>query len=125
MSYETIDTDKAIEVFDELMKPSRWMQVLCLSGEGKMGKTHLLTKVFPERACSYARCIIIDLRNPMDTIPDILHAICDQLGQQACSGYYAAHNGWMGRPRVNLEHIVTILSHLSIHSRESIEDIRS
>ena len=47
MSHAMIDRRDAVTVFRSFMKPSHQMQVLRLVGGEKMGKTHLLTKVFP------------------------------------------------------------------------------
>ncbi len=102
------------------------MQVLCLVGEGKMGKSHLLTKIFPVLARDYdARYAILDLRNESDTILDLLHLVCSQLTPHDFTHYYTAHNLWADRLSINVEHITTILTRLNIHSRDSVEATQS
>lgn len=126
MSHETIDTDEAIRLFRDLMSASRRMQVLCLVGEGKMGKSHLLTKVFPTLArIRRFRSAILDLRNDVDTIADLLHLACGQLSPHGFRWYHAAHDQWTDRWSVDLRQITLILSHLTIHGRESVEETRS
>ena len=102
------------------------MQVLYLVGEGKMGKSHLLTKIFPALARNYyARYAILDLRNESDTIPDLLHLVCSQLTPHDFTHYHTAHNQWADRSSINLEHITAILTRLNINGRDSVAATQS
>jgi hypothetical protein len=111
-AYKMIDTQEAVNIFHRLMRSSTQMKVLCLVGEGKMGKSHLLTKVFPilARQDYQARYVVLDLRNRVHTIPDILQIASSQLGSRICDNYFAAYETWITRP---------------ISTGESIEDIHS
>jgi hypothetical protein len=126
MVHETIDTDEAIRLFGDLMSASRRMRVLCLVGEEKMGKTHLLTKVFPVLAREpHVRSAILDLRNEADTIADLLHQACGQLDPDRFQHYYAAHDQYTDHGSFIIRDIPMILSILVIHGRESVEAMRS
>ncbi len=121
MSPPTIDRTEAIEHFRELMQPDSAMRVMRLVGNSKTGKSHLLTKVFPvlaERDFN-VRYAIVDLRNPMMGIPDMLHMICFALGGEPCfPAYTTAYQEWMHRPHVEVRSLRTILSFIRIHSSD-------
>ena len=82
MQIETIDTHEAIRLFHEIMQFSSETRVIRVIGDANMGKSHLLTKIFPTLAVQnyQARYAILDLRNRVLTIPDILHFACAFLG---------------------------------------------
>jgi hypothetical protein len=94
--YRTINTTEAVRLFHKCMQSDEQIKVLCLSGQGNMGKTHLLTKVFPLLAHQtyHARCILLDMRNKAHTIPDILQIASGQLGGQFLKSYLAAQKQW-------------------------------
>jgi hypothetical protein len=100
LSYQMINTKEAINLFHQLMQPNSQMQILRLMGEGKMGKSHLLTKVFPvlARQGYQARCAVVDLRNPVHTVSDILANASSQLGSRICDSYLAAYEALINRP---------------------------
>src|SRR5436305_6385539 len=80
--YETIDTSEVIALFKRIMDNDGHIRVLRLIGEAKMGKSHLLAKVFPSivEQDDQARHVILDMRNRMYAVPDILGMACDFLG---------------------------------------------
>ena len=126
MSYELINTHEGVALFHRLMQPFNQMQMLRLVGEPKMGKSHLLTKVFPEiaRKDYQARCAILDLRNPAHSIPDILHFICGQLGGQTYNHYYTAYKDWLNRPKtVGLQYLLAFWSRINISLKDSENDL--
>jgi TIR domain len=94
-SRETIDTHEAVKRFHHLMQPenSRFepsFRTFCLTGQAKIGKSHLLQKVFPDisQHTYHARQILIDLRDlPISSVTDVLNTICLQLGAHNCSTY--------------------------------------
>src|SRR5205823_1804706 len=114
MSYEIINTQEAITFFHNLMQSQDQMRLLRLVGEAKMGKSHLLTKVFPILAQQdyQARCAILDLRNQTLTVPDFLHHACSHLGSQAYH-YYTAHQEWLNRPKkVGIQQLLAFFSQI-------------
>ena len=121
---QTINTDEAVNLFHHLMRPTSKMRILRLVGDGKMGKSHLLTKVFPSliQQGYQARYAILDLRNRLHTVPDILHMTCGQLGTKNCDGYYAAHQALINRPKLGVEPIRALLSFFSISPKVSSDD---
>jgi hypothetical protein len=96
-AYDMINTKEAVNLFHQLMHINGKMQALHFVGAGKMGKSHLLTKVFPilARQKYRARCLVFDLRNPVYTAPDILYALSSQLDSHVCDSYLAAYEAWI------------------------------
>ncbi|SRR6266566_6785304 len=126
MYHEMINTHEVVKLFHHFMMPSSRFQVLRLVGEAKMGKTHLLTKVFPiiaeqEYQAHYA---VLDLRNQIHAVPDILHMACGQLGARYCEGYYAAHLAWTNRLKVGFERVLAIFSYLNVSNKDTIDEAR-
>ena len=66
-----------------------------------MGKSHLLAKVFPSivEQDDQARHVILDMRNRMYAVPDILGMACDFLGLEHFDFYSAASSEWKSRPQ--------------------------
>lgn len=99
----TIDTHEAVRLFHQLMQSDieRQLRILYLTGEAHMGKSHLIKKVFPILAEQeyHARCIMFDLRNPVQDIPEILHLACEQVGRENCRGYYTVLQEIMNHPK--------------------------
>src|SRR5205823_3311459 len=66
-------------------------------GQGHMGKTHLLSKVFPRiaRQKYHSRCIALDMRNKTHTIPNILRMASSQLDDSFLHKYLAFEKQWI------------------------------
>lgn len=126
MVYDTIDTHEAIDLFHHLMEPDSQVRVLRLIGEAKMGKSHLLTKVFPilTRQKYQARCAVLDVRNKADTISDVLQLACSQFGPKSCDNYEAADQLWTNQPRVKMEHMFLLFSFFNTSARSSLDEDR-
>lgn len=116
MFAETINTDEAIDLFHQIMQSPNKIRILRLVGDAKMGKSHLLTKIFPALVQQqyHARCAVLDLRNRMFTIPDILNMACNLLDVKNFDGFYAAHREWSNRLHVKAEKVYAIASSLKI-----------
>jgi hypothetical protein len=99
--YKTIDTNEVVARFQHLMQPSSHIRMLRLVGETKMGKSHLLAKVFPSivEQDDGTRHAILDMRNRMHTVPDILDMACSSLGLEKFGFYSAAHCEWNSKLR--------------------------
>jgi hypothetical protein len=124
MFYETINMLEAVNLFRHLMQPHSQMRVLQLVGTAKMGKSHLITKIFPALARDeyQADWAILDLRNRMQTVPDTLHIACSQLGTKHFANYYSAHQEWTNRPKVEVRNLFARFSRIDISAKESRED---
>src|SRR5262249_45045650 len=92
-----------------------------LQGDPKMGKTHLVTKVFPVRAREFyrARCAVLDLRSRAQTIPDILYETCNLLcpsGDLArvFPAYFFSHQEWLNRPNTSESLVQSFLKMVKI-----------
>lgn len=131
MINETINTHEIIALFQEFMHLDSQIHVIRLLGNAKMGKTHLLTKVFPSlvRKPGLVRYAVLDLRNPMHAVPDILGAACNglsacsQLGDDTFNHYQTAYQTWLDRSRVGISHIYALFSSLHVSAKESPDDI--
>lgn len=127
MTYAMIDRRGAITMFRHFMEPSDRMQLLRLMGGEKMGKTHLLTEVFPSlaREAYQAHCVVLDIRsNQNPTVSDFLHNACSQLGIQENGNYYTAYRDWINRPRkITLEKLLLLISSLSISIQDTSRDL--
>jgi len=125
MIHETIDTNEVIKLFRQLLQMNSVAQILFLVGEAKLGKSHLLTKVFPtlaqqEHQACYA---VIDLRDSTCTIPDILSLASSQLDRKHFTHYQGAYQTWISQPRVRMEHIFLFLSSLTLSAKQEHEDM--
>lgn len=125
MPTETINTHEAIKLFHQLMQPNSSVRVLRLNGDGKMGKTHLLTKAFPTLAQQdyQAPLAIVDLDRRSQTIPDILSQICIQLDEQNFEGYYATDQAWSNRPKVDVRGLTATFSKVDIFAKDNAEGV--
>lgn len=94
--HETIDTDEVVALFRSLLQRDSHIRILRLIGEAKMGKSHLLTKVFPAIAeqNGHIRYVVLDMRNRMYAVPDILDIACSFLDSKNFDSYHAAHREW-------------------------------
>lgn len=126
MMHQTIDTVEAINRFHELMKPKSDYRVMRLVGNGKMGKSHLLTRVYPYLAQQdyHARWAILDLSYRFHVVPDIFDQACSQMGEEHFISYYAADREWSNRPKVEVKNLHAKLARIGISAKDSIEDAR-
>ena len=127
MHHNIIDRRDAIAHFHELMGSSSQFHVMRLLGNAKMGKTHLVSKVFPSIAREEygAVCELIDLRNSQQTVSDYLHIAHDLLGGDfAFPEYAAAYHQWLNRPRVEVHGLTGILSKINVFGRDAAEEAR-
>lgn len=127
MTHPTINRESTITLFQEILHPQSTHRVLRLLGEAKMGKSHLLTKVFRLLAqqTGYIFSAVVDLRGSGVTMPDILHQSCAQLGGEAhFPTYYAAYESWLNPPAVQVSGLQALLSNISIRTGERDADPR-
>lgn len=96
----TINREGALALFDELVQPDGRLRILLLAGQAKMGKTHLLTKVFPLRFEQHlgARSAVLDLRNPMQNGMDLINDLCMLLGDHRFPITTELLQLWLNRP---------------------------
>lgn len=94
--YATIDTNEVITYFQNLIRPDSRIHVLRLVGEAKLGKSHLLTKVFPSiiGQSDQVRYTVLDMRNRMYAVPDILHMACNSFDSDNFDFYHASYHEW-------------------------------
>jgi hypothetical protein len=110
-----INAREAIDLFHCLMFSGGQMRVLRLLGDALMGKSHLLTKIFPPLAQQMyqTQSVILDFdsHHETQTVPYFLHSACRQLGIQENSHYHTAYRGLMNQTKKGkLEQLLILLS---------------
>jgi hypothetical protein len=112
-----INHDSAIQQFRQLLAPNPQIRFMRLLGDGKMGKTTLLTKIFPALATQYRfRFANIDMRNQAQNPIDFLHAICSQIDRRGFPIFDKAYEQWLTRPKVQITGLQTFLAKIQINS---------
>ncbi len=123
MTYAVIDSDHPIALFHELLRPGSAYKVLNLLGAPNMGKSHLLTKVFPVLARSQAHCAMFDLGRSAYTGTDALRTTRHQLAPVAgWPKYLAAEQKRLERNRVQYTNNIALFSPTTIDNSGGVED---
>ena len=123
MNDPIIDRSDAVQLFRELLHSDTRERFLRLLGGPKMGKSHLLTNVFPRIAEEAGfDCVVLDLRNSQITIVEHLHNIRSRLGPERFVRLDAAYVEWISRPQIQAEGIQAILSFITMRSRSDKAD---
>src|SRR5687768_11604015 len=125
MHHETINAHEVISRFLHFIEPNSEFRVIRLLGDAKMGKSHLMTKVFPGLCQQYSQycCAVIDLRHPTQTVPDFLHSACAQLSRSITfPTYFAAHDEWIKRPIIHIKGLQSLLSRITVSYSHNSND---
>jgi len=118
-----IDREEAVTHFRALIDPVTPLRVLRLLGEAKMGKTHLLTRVFPALAQQHGiRYAVLDLRNMQQTIIAHLHNACVQLGWGHFPTFDQFYTAWITQPQIQVSGLQAMWSIISARSRSREDD---
>lgn len=99
-----INHDGAIQQFRQLLQPKVQYRFIHLQGDGEMGKTTLLAKVFPilaEHSSVYYAAI--DMRNSAQSPVDIIHTICSQLGDELFPHFAQAYSELLNQQRATIQ----------------------
>lgn len=127
MSHETIDRADLISRFHELMTPNSSYRIIRVFGESKSGKSHFLTKVFPHLAYRVysCNCAVIDLRNPTQSVLDVLHITCGLLGTEATfPSFNSAYQAWLSQPNIEVKSLSSWFSSISIRARDESREYK-
>lgn len=127
MPHTTINRQESINLFHHLMQPDSEFHILRLLGEAKLGKSHLLTKVFPTlaRRDYQARYAILDLRNQAQTATGILHVAHSQIGDHTTfHNYCTAYQEWINRSsaQVQVTGLQAIFARVQIRSTDEADE---
>ena len=116
-----LDRKEPVDLFNQLLDSSHHCRFMRLSGAAKMGKSHLLTKVFPALAQQQdARYVIMDMRGSQ-TVIDWLYHISTQLGIAHFPTFDKAYQAWLYRPLLQGQDIQAISSEISARSHQRDE----
>jgi hypothetical protein len=115
-----IDREEVIELFHRFLNPFTTKRIIRLLGEPKMGKTHLLTKVFPTIAHQHAtRCIILDLRNPDQDITTHLNNACELLGYTRFQTFKDLYQEWINQDQIQFTGLQSLASFITLWNQRS------
>ena len=118
-----INHDSAIQQFRQLLAPNPPIRFMRLLGDGEMGKTMLLTKIFPVLAAQQnMRTAYIDMRNQAQQPLDFLHAICAQVEPSGFPSFDTAYEQWLTRPKIQMTGLHAILSKVQISGGRENEE---
>jgi len=118
LQYPVLDRREPVAIFQKLLDPNTPYRFMRLLGAAKMGKSHLLTKVFPDLAQQQnARSIIMDLRGKQEAM-DWLYHISTQLGIANCPTFDHAYQEWISRPPLQAEELQALISSLGRQERQ-------
>ncbi|MEM7131874.1 MAG: effector-associated domain EAD1-containing protein [Chloroflexota bacterium] len=107
-----IDRVDCVAMFLNLLNADHPHRFFRLTGQAKMGKSHLLTKIFPKIAEHRGlRSIVIDLRE-LSAI-DILQNACGQIDPTGFSTFDATYREWLAQPNSEPENLSTLLGQRS------------
>lgn len=110
-----INHDSAIQQFRQLLAPNPPIRFMRLLGDGKMGKSTLLTKIFPVLATQYRfHFANIDMRNQAQNPIDFLHAMCSQIDRRGFPIFDKAYEQWLNRLKVQVTGLQAILAKIQI-----------
>jgi len=119
-----IDHDEAIAKFQQLLDPRTPYRFLRLFGEKDMGKTMLMTKVFPALARHEdAAPVLIDMRSSQRPV-DVMHTICHQLDLTHFRNFDRSYIQLFNMPRrgVQITGSVAMFASVKINNQPSDED---
>lgn len=123
MTYAVIDSDHPIALFHELLRPDSAYKALRLLGAPNMGKSHLLTEVFPVLARPHAHYAVFDLGRPAYTGTDALHTAHHQLMPvDGWPRYTAAEQKRLERNSVWYTNNISFFSPTTITNSGGVED---
>jgi len=115
-----IDREEVVELFHRLLDPFRTKRIIRLVGDPKMGKSHLLTKVFPILAHQYkTRCVILDLRSREQNIIRHLYNACGLLGDTHFKTFTEEYYAWLNQPQTSPSDLQSLLSSIAVWARKN------
>lgn len=125
MTYLTIDRLDVMYLFDRLVQPDSEHRTLHLLGDAKMGKTHLMTRIFPQRAeahnCRYA----VQSLHGQIRVADILHTLRSKLAELGpFAGFDQAYRDWATRPVIEASDIQALFAKISVTAQKGEDESR-
>lgn len=118
MLIETINSQDTIKYFHQLMSTESQYRIMLVEGGEKLGKSHLITKVFPSICTQdykfyYA---LVDLRSKPQSTPDILKQIATQLKHDLpFDRFNDAYKNWLNKDKINIEDVKILFSKVDLN----------
>lgn len=124
MNHLTINRQDVIALFDRLVEPDSPYRMLHLLGEAQMGKTHLMTRIFPQRAGDPHRlhCAMISLHSRV-RVADILSDLTSRLAEAGpFPNFERAYHDWATRPIIEASDIQGVFAKISISAQKAEDE---
>ena len=107
----TINRLEIIDQFRQLLAPYPPYRLLCLAGEAKMGKSHLMNKVFP-RLARPTPLALVEL-SPYIDCAGVLQTIVAQLGPDRFPAFNQAYLQYVNRPPIQADTFAGVAAQVS------------
>lgn len=120
----TIDRQAAIEVFHRLMQPDSDYRIVLMEGDSKLGKSHLVDKVFPAIAQELYGVVHakVDLRTSAKSPYNILHNLFGLLGAgNVFPSFESAYEQMLIQSRVDVSRSVAMFSRIEISAGGALD----
>ena len=115
--YPTINRQEIMDHFRQLLSPYPTIRLLCLIGEAKMGKSHLMNKVFPRLARSIPFALV-EL-GPRIDCAGTLQTIVAQLGPDKFPAFNQAYLDYLNQPVSQAETLADVAAQLSSRASQA------
>ncbi|MEW5960073.1 MAG: hypothetical protein AB1801_20310 [Chloroflexota bacterium] len=119
----TINRHYEIALFDRLVQPDSPHRILHLLGDAKMGKTHLMTCIFPQRAGEHRlHCAVLSLHSQI-RVADILQNLSSRLAEAGpFTNFERAYHAWATRPVIEASDIQGLFAKINISAQKAEEE---
>lgn len=123
ITYLTINRQDVTTLFDQLIELDSPYRTMHLLGEAKMGKTHLMTRIFPHRAGEHRlHCVMLDLRGQI-RVADILQNLRSRLTEAGpFANFDRAYRDWVTRPIIEASDIQGMFAKINISAQKTEDE---
>lgn len=124
LTHLTINRQDVIDLFDQLVQPNSFHRMLHLLGEAQMGKTHLMTRIFPQRATDLHQihCAVLNFHSQI-RVADILQNLRSRLAEAGPFAHFdQAYRDWATRPVVEASDIQAVFAKISVTAQKADDE---
>ncbi len=125
ITHNTINRQDVFELFDQLVQPNSPHHILHLLGDAKMGKTHLMARIFPERAKDphQLHCAMLNFHSQI-RVADILHNLRSRLAQAGpFSEFDQTYRDWATRPVIEASDIQALFAKINVSAQKTADEM--
>lgn len=120
----TINRQDIIAKFDRLVHPDSSHRILHLVGDAKMGKTHLMSHIFPQRAKEphQVHCAVLNFHAQI-RVADILHNLRSRLAETGpFASFDRAYRDWATRPVIEASDIQAMFAKINVSAQKTADE---